>query len=171
MPAFAVKQKQAAHKQQTVTVSALGLSAWTGLTDRRHRQLAEQGFFPAPIRGQYQIDATLTGLFRHLREQLARKNDDLSIEQQKLARARREKTEVERDLLKGDLLHKDQVGPALRNLALHQRATLQYKLEQELAPGLAGKTPVEILQEVRRAVDAICLVFEEGTKKWMISEP
>lgn len=50
------------------TISAEKLCALTGLTDRRHRQLAADGYFPPPIGGQYQLTATINGTFRYYRE-------------------------------------------------------------------------------------------------------
>lgn len=45
------------------------LEALTGLTDRRHRQLAKDGWFPPPKMSQYEMVPTLQGLFRYYREQ------------------------------------------------------------------------------------------------------
>lgn len=72
---------------------------------------------------------------------------------------------------KGLHIQKSVVGPALRNLALHHRATLQRKLENELPARLVNRTELEILQEMKNTVDDICGVFEEGTKQWMESSP
>jgi hypothetical protein len=121
-------------------VRAEQLRAWTGLTDRRHRQLAELGYFPPPVRGWYQREPTIAGLFRYLNELLHKKDDSLAIEQRKLAVAKREKLEEELAILRGQYVKAEEIGPALRNVALHQRATLQFKLENELATNLAGKT-------------------------------
>jgi len=41
----------------------------TGLTDMRHRQLAKAGYFPNPIRAEYELTRTIQGLFRYYREQ------------------------------------------------------------------------------------------------------
>ena len=49
-------------------ISAATLCELSGLTDRRHRQLAAEGFFPPPVRGQYQLRLAITGLFRYYRE-------------------------------------------------------------------------------------------------------
>ena len=142
----------------------------TGLTDRRHRQIAEAGYFAAPVRGVYRQDA-IPGMFRYLREMLTKKDDSLKVEQHKLARVKRETAETELAVLRGELLQKEDVAPALRNVALHQRATLQAKLERELPPRLTNKTAPEALAELRAAVDEICRVFREGTRQWMESPP
>lgn len=50
------------------TISAEKLCALTGLTDRRHRQLAREGYFPSPSKGLYQLTPTIAGIFRYYRE-------------------------------------------------------------------------------------------------------
>jgi hypothetical protein len=47
-------------------ISREELTAKTGWTDRQHRQIAKEGFFPAPVRGFYQREATLEGLICYL---------------------------------------------------------------------------------------------------------
>lgn len=73
------------------TISADKLCALTGLTDRRHRQLAAQGFFPPPIESQYQLAPTIQGMFRYYREVSIRAKGTLN--DSKLG-----KTEAERQL-------------------------------------------------------------------------
>ena len=153
------------------TISGAELRELTGLTDRRHRQLADQGYFPAPVRGEYKRAETIAWLFRYFREQLHKRDDGLKKEQRALAKSRREKIQEETTLLRGKYVLKSEIGPALRNLSLHQRSTLQFKLENELAPRLAGKTTIEILQEIRGAVDEVCRLFQEGTKQWLETPP
>jgi hypothetical protein len=53
---------------KNTTITADALAKLTGLTDRRHRQLAKAGFFPPPVRGCYLQAETLTGLFKYFRE-------------------------------------------------------------------------------------------------------
>ena len=151
-------------------LSAQDLRLLTGLTDRRHRQIAEQGYFRPPIRGIYGGDC-IAGIIKYLREQLHKRSEELAREQLELTRAKRETAQEELRVMREELLPKSEVGPALRNLALRQRAMLQFKLEQELAPKLAGRSTAEILAELRQAVDQICLAFKEGTRPWMAPEP
>jgi hypothetical protein len=44
----------------------------TQLTDRWHRRLAEQGYFPPPIRGSYEKDKTLAGIIAYYRDKQRR---------------------------------------------------------------------------------------------------
>lgn len=149
------------------TISAADFCSLSGLTDRRHRQLAAAGYFPPPIRGQYDRDKCVAGLIQFLREQLQKKDDLAARERGLLTKAKREREQEELALFRQKYIAKEVIGPALRNLALHQRATLQLKLENELAPNLVGLKTEEVLERVRAAVDAICKIFNEGTRQWM----
>lgn len=153
------------------TLAGDKLCELTGLTDRRHRQLAAEGYFPAPVQGAYDATKTLAGLFRFYREQLHKKEDSLASERKKLSIARREKLEVETAKLRGDLIDRAEIGPLLRNLAANQRATLQNKLENELSLKLAGQDPIEIRQRMAEAVDELCLLFRQGIRQWLETPP
>ena len=149
-------------------ISAAELREKTGLTDRRHRQLADQGYFPAPTRGQYDREKTIDGMFRYYRELLHKKDSKLVKEQYELTKTKRETAQEELAALRKLYIKKEEIGPALRNLSAHQRAVLQRLLENELGPNLAGHTTAEILQRMKETVDQVCRVFEEGIAEWLI---
>jgi hypothetical protein len=151
---------------QPGTITAAELCALTSLTDRRHRQLADEGYFPPPHRGRYKRDPTLQGLFRHFTEQLHKKDDNLAAEQKRLTKARRETAEEHLAILREQYVEKSEIGPALRNISMHQRAVLQRKLETELAPALTGLKTPEILKRMKTGVDEICAIFRDGTAAW-----
>jgi len=65
------------------------------LGDRRLRQLAKEGFFPEPDRGEYEFLATLLGLVKYFRELYARKADGIVEEEKRIAIAKRKIIEVE----------------------------------------------------------------------------
>jgi hypothetical protein len=153
------------------TITASELSELTGLTDRRHRQLAAEGFFPAPDNGKYQTKPTVSGIYRYLRDTLHKKEDNLAAERKKLTLARRVKLEFETALLQQKYIRREDIGPLLRNLAAHQRAALQNKLENELSVKLAGQDPIEIRLRMADAVDDICRMFQASTKEWMLVPP
>ncbi len=152
-------------------ISADKLCELTGLTDRRHRQLAKDGWFPSPYKGRYEANKTLAGLFKYLREQLAKKSDVEKTERAKLATIKRETAEEMLAILREKYVEKDAIGPALRNVSLHQRAVLQRKLESELGPNLAGLTTPEIRKRLAAAVDEICAIFRDGVRSWMDGPP
>jgi len=96
------------------TISGEKLSALTGLTDRRHRQLAKEGYFPPPLRGLYPAWPAITGLFKYHREQLSKKSDSLSKLDERAKTAKCEKTEAETALIVGKFIYPkigDRPGP------------------------------------------------------------
>lgn len=152
-------------------LSAEKLCAITGLTDRRHRQMATAGYFPPPIKSRYQGGPTLVGIIRYQREQLAKRDDRLVQEQTAYMQAKRLLAEEELAQCRKQNVPVSLLAPALRNISLHQRSVLQAKLEQQLAPQLSGLTTIEILEKVRSAVDEICCIFRDGTAQWTKSQP
>src|SRR5262245_54137835 len=126
-------------------LTAEQLCAITGLTHRRHQQLASAGYFRPPIDGMWQAGLTLVGFIKYQKELLTKKNGNVAKDEEALKKAKRELAEEELAKFRGEYIQKSIIVPALRNLSLHQRAVFQRKLEQELAPQLAGETPLEIL--------------------------
>ncbi len=156
---------------RTMTITAEELCGWSGLTDRQHRNIAAKGYFPSPILGRYQAGKTLIGMIKYLAEQNRKKNGKQAKEQLALTKAKRETAQEELRILREKYVEKAAIGPALRNISLHQRAVLQRKLEQELGPNLAGLTTQEILAKIKPAVDEVCQIFRERVSGWMDSEP
>ncbi len=157
--------------EQPGTISAEELTAITGLTDRHLRRLATQGHFPQPNHGRYLAGKTLVGYIKYQAELLRKKNGKLAKEQLKLTTAKRKDKELDHEIKQELYVEKSVIGPALRNVSLHQRAVLQRILEQELAPNLAGLTPIEVLERMKRAVDTICSTFREGVSGWLDKPP
>src|SRR4051812_5638935 len=54
-------------RARPVTVDKDELRNISGLSDQRHRQLANEGCFPAPIRGRYDLRSAATGLIRYFK--------------------------------------------------------------------------------------------------------
>jgi hypothetical protein len=81
---------------QIQTIPAKRLCALTGLTDRRHRQIADEGYFPPPVAGEYQLNATIAGLFKYFQKddaRLSREKLRLAVAARKLAERRNEEAE------------------------------------------------------------------------------
>lgn len=153
------------------TISASQLCAITGLTDRQHRNIAKAGYFPPPMRGVYHHrEATLFGIIKYQRELLQKKSDTLRKEQEAHIKAKREMAQEDLAIKRGLYVEKSTIGPALRNLSMHQRAVLQRKLEHELGPNLVGLTTLEIMARMRAVVDELCSIFYEGSKSWLETE-
>lgn len=136
-------------------ITAKNLSELTGLSDRRHRQLADAGYFPPPTGGQYQHLPTIEGLLRYFRERLSKRAATYSTEREAYMRSRRVKSELETDLLRGKFMLRAEVLSAVDLLAKERRASLQRKLETELPPRLAGLDAITIATIMRQTVDDV----------------
>jgi len=88
-------------------VSQKDLCRITGLTDRRHRQLAEAGAFPGPIDGKWKLLEVFQGLLRHYRTAAERKTDALAAEELRRTRAEADLAEMKRDRMAGRLIELD----------------------------------------------------------------
>jgi hypothetical protein len=67
----------------------------TGLSDQRHRQLANEGHFPAPIRGHYQVEATCAGIIRYFKELHQRRDKTLGQKRERKLDNENELLEIE----------------------------------------------------------------------------
>ena len=93
------------------TISGDALEKLTGLGDRRIRQLAKEGHFPPPVKGQYKLVKTVRGLFAYYQTMSQRYTGDRAKveEERERDRARREKADADikdmiRARMKGELL-------------------------------------------------------------------
>ena len=106
------------------TISAEKLCALTGLTDRRHRQIASDGYFPPPIKSEYQLSATLQGLFRHFRELSKKRNSTTEDERRKKLTAERKIEELKLARMMGNALDADSVVSAWQGVIMVARQKL-----------------------------------------------
>jgi len=152
-------------------ITSAQLCEITGIGDRRHRQLAEEGYFPHPDKGEYELLPTFAGMMRYMKEQVHKKDDTLATERKLYTQARREKVKLETEILRRKWIPVSEIGPILRNVGIFQRATFQNALENELPPKLAGLDPIAIKQRMRETVDTVCGIFEDAAKRWDESKP
>jgi hypothetical protein len=84
------------------------LCALTGMTDRRHRQIAAEGFFPSPVKGEYQLSATIKGMFQYYRDQSKRKTQtDEEIKGERLRKLKIANDASLRDLIPAEEVRLD----------------------------------------------------------------
>jgi len=88
------------------TISAEALCSLTGLTDRRHRQLSKDGYFPPPLDGQYQARATLQGLFKYFREDRNQAAVTLNSERLRKLKEEADRIALENARLRDELVDK-----------------------------------------------------------------
>jgi len=113
---------------QTQTIPADRLCSLTGLTDRRHRQLAKEGFFPPPVAGEYELAATIKGLFRFFRE-AGQHKDELRIQQARKEKQLADKLTRQNAIARGELCRWEDV---LR--ILNEKICVPWRLALDGAP-------------------------------------
>lgn len=144
------------------------LCAVTGLTDRRHRQLAKAGYFPPPIGGEYQAVKTLAGVFKYLRELQAKAQGTLEEEKLKKLTAERHMAELKLAKESKAALDADAVFRAWENIVLTIRQKMM-ALPSKTAPRLAHlgeqqKIEAELEREVADALVDLAKVetYDDG---------
>ena len=151
---------------QSSRIGAEQLAALTGLTDRRHRQIAKAGFFPPPVRGTYETAATLRGLFRYYRESAhggeALKNAKAEQEL-RIKKARAENAELDLAERRGDLISTAEMLDAIRECALPIRQRLD-ALPAEMAARCNPTDPQLAREALDRWVADSLPLFREVTK-------
>lgn len=143
------------------------MCTWTGLTDRRHRQLAEEGWFRPPVKGFYELADVAKGLVRYFSEEAHKKGDSEAAARKRKLLLNGDKIEEELKIIRGEYVKTSDIGPALRNLSLQQRAVLQRKLEGEIGPKIANRSWEEIRPQMQGLVDELCGIMRDGTAAWL----
>lgn len=145
-------------------ISAEALCALTGLTDRRHRQIAKLGYFPPPLDGQYQQDLALQGLFRYYRElgDVRRKKRD-EIDAEKLRKLKRENDEGD-----GRLADKEKLAEAVGPLLTSFRDLSYQKLENEIPMAMAGMDVPQARIIGRRYADELLRKLQDIFRAWKL---
>ena len=144
------------------TITAEKLCALTGLTDRRHRQISKDGWFPPPIKSQYPLVSTLQGLFKYYRDQ---RTDASTVKLQKLHEEIREK-QTKNLAREGKLVDKDGVAADLTRYMSGQKAILRQRLENEFPAQVAGMDAAQVRVEGKKIVDEICRDHLVFLNKW-----
>jgi hypothetical protein len=145
-------------------ISSEKLCALCGLTDRRTRQLADQGYFPPPIRGQYQTSATISGLFRYYRDFSQRHHAAKeAIVNEKVRKDKRENEEAE-----GLLVLKSEVLESLAKSLIALKEHLRHKLEVDCPRDFSGMSVPESRILGKRLFDELCQKYFETLAKWTI---
>lgn len=137
------------------TITADKLCSLTGLTDRRHRQLAAAGYFPAPERALYVLTPTISGILRYYRETTQRRGNLTELKEIKMAK--------ENELLDLKMLRekrltiaKRDVDALLLHIAVRAKTMLYQFLETEAPPKLDGLPASAQRKILREMADAIC---------------
>lgn len=151
---------------KTITITSDELREITTLTERRHQQIADEGFFPAPVDGKYQLVPTMAGMIRFYREHNQRMKG-------RAGEAKDEKTRKESRLLDLKIAKEERKTANIADVdALHLhlstfvKTILYQRLSREMGPKCAGKTAEEINIFGRAAAGEICELLRHGIEQW-----
>tara|TARA_Y100001934_G_scaffold169279_1_gene201184 strand:+ start:3270 stop:3797 length:528 start_codon:yes stop_codon:yes gene_type:complete len=128
------------------TISSAQLCTLTGLSDRRHRQLAGDGYFPPPIKGQYQFAPTLQGLFRYYRDQQSKGSDEFATERLRKTRAEANLAEIR--------LHKERRNAFDRKAVLRTWENIIMVIRQKLLALPSKMSPRLAYMDDQKAIEA-----------------
>lgn len=129
---------------ETETISCAELASLTGLTDRRHRQIADLGYMAPPVDGRWPRDETISGLFKYYREH--KRKDSSNLESEKIR-----KTKAEADLAEAKVraIERKHV-PVDAVLLVWEKAMLNLR-SKIMSSGLSEKDRRGILDELQPA--------------------
>lgn len=121
---------------------------WLGLTERRIRQLRDEGVIEEQMPGLYDLRATTRRYISYLR------GGSLADERARLTKAKREAAEMENDLRRGTLHKTEDIETGIKTMLLNIRSRF-LSLPAKLAPALAamGGDQAGIFDELKRAID------------------
>jgi phage terminase Nu1 subunit (DNA packaging protein) len=126
-------------------ISGEQLCTLTGLSDRRHRQLAKDGYFPHPIKGQYQLTLTLQGMFRYYRDLQGRSNDEFALERLRKTRAEANLAEIRLAKERKEALDCKSVMQTWENIAMVIRQKI-LALPSKIAPRLVYMDDQKVIE-------------------------
>jgi hypothetical protein len=148
------------------TISSEHLESLTGLTDRRLRQLAKAGYFPAPNRGHYQQVATIRGMFKYYREDHNHSAKTLNDAKLTKLRADAEMAQLKLAEAKRDVIRRDVVSTFLRSWVAKFDLLLTAEMENNLPPVLLGQ-PIDMMRdEMRQCHDRLRQATQRGMVQW-----
>lgn len=127
------------------------VAQWLGISERRVRQLRDEGVIEEQRPGLYDLHATVVRYINYLRKG---SGTNLNDERAMLTRAKREAAEMENNVRRGALLEAEDVERALKNMLLNFRSRLLL-IPAKLSPALAtmGGEQGKIYDELKKAVE------------------
>ena len=121
---------------------------WLGLTERRVRQLRDEGIIEEHSPGLYDLRATTRRYISFLR------SGSLADERARLTKAKREAAEMENDLRRGELHRTDEIEAGIKTMLLNIRGRF-LSLPAKLSPAMAtmGGDQASIFDVLKKAID------------------
>lgn len=126
------------------------VAGWLGLTERRVRQLRDEGVIQEARPGLYDLQPTV---LRYIRYVGGAGKESLTHERTMLTAAKREMAQIEIDLRRGDLHRTADIELGLKTMILNIRSRF-LALPAKLSPALATMgSQTEIFDTLKGAID------------------
>lgn len=139
----------------TPTITSAELRAITGLTDRRHRQLADEGVIPKPTRGIFPLVETVKRLLEYNRQLGRRDNSALEAEKLRLT-----KEQADAQALKNAITRREVLPvPAVQ---AHLAAVLVALKASVLESNLLKEEKRDLLLELQRLGENVNVPDDDG---------
>lgn len=129
------------------------VAQWLCLTERRVRQLRDEGVIVEARPGLYELQPTVARYITYIG---GAGKETLTNERMKLTRAKREAAELENELRKGEVHRTEDIERGIKSMFLNIRSRFQ-ALPAKLSPTLAtmGGNQTGIFDELKQAIDEI----------------
>ena len=129
------------------------VAQWLCLTERRVRQLMDEGVIVEARPGLYELQPTVARYITYIG---GAGKETLTNERMKLTRAKREAAELENELRKGEVHRTEDIERGIKSMFLNIRSRF-LALPAKLSPTLAtmGGNQTGIFDELKQAIDEI----------------
>lgn len=129
------------------------VARWLCLTERRVRQLRDEGVIVEARPGLYELQPTVARYITYIG---GAGKETLTNERMKLTRAKREAAELENELRKGEVHRTEDIERGIKSMFLNIRSRF-LALPAKLSPTLAtmGGNQTGIFDELKQAIDEI----------------
>ena len=129
------------------------VAQWLCLTERRVRQLRDEGVIVEASPGLYELQPTVARYITYIG---GAGKETLTNERMKLTRAKREAAELENELRKGEVHRTEDIERGIKSMFLNIRIRF-LALPAKLSPTLAtmGGNQTGIFDELKQAIDEI----------------
>lgn len=129
------------------------VAQWLCLTERRVRQLRDEGVIVEARPGLYELQPTVARYITYIG---GAGKETLTNERMKLTRAKREAAELENELRKGEVHRTEDIERGIKSMSLNIRSRF-LALPAKLSPTLAtmGGNQTGIFDELKQAIDEI----------------
>lgn len=128
------------------------VAAWLGVTERRVRQLRDEGVITEKQPGLYDLQPTVTRYIQYIRKG---SKADVNDERALLTRAKRKAAEMENELCRGALHRTEDIEKGILTMCLNIRQNF-LSLPSKLAPELAAaESQAEIFDRLKAAVEEV----------------